>query len=167
MTGRSFGPTGVLVPSIGQGTFLMEHDDRKEAVTALRAGIELGMTHIDTAEMYGGGVVEEIVAEALEGTLRDRVFLVSKVLPSHASRAGTIAACEASLRRLRTDRLDCFLLHWPGRFPLEDTVAAFEELEHAGKIRSFGGTAWSRSAWVRRRSRGPPAHDGSPPPRRP
>lgn len=137
MKRRSFGPTGVEVPVIGQGTWQMEEDDEATAVAALRAGLDLGMTHIDTAEMYGSGAVERIVAKAIDGR-RDEVFLVSKVLPSNASRKGTIAACEASLRRLRTDRLDCYLLHWPGSHPLEDTIAAFEALLHAGKIRSYG-----------------------------
>lgn len=134
---RRWGPTGVEVPVIGQGTWQMESDDRAECVRALRAGLDAGLTHIDTAELYGSGVVEEIVADAIEGR-RDEVFLVSKVLPSNASRRGTIAACERSLRRLRTDRLDCYLLHWPGSHPLADTIAAFEELVAAGKIRSWG-----------------------------
>jgi diketogulonate reductase-like aldo/keto reductase len=95
------------------------------------------MTHIDTAEMYGNGRVEELVAEAIAGR-RDEVFLVSKVLPQHASRGGTVAACEASLARLGTDRLDCYLLHWRGEYPLEDTVAAFEQLLDEGRILSWG-----------------------------
>lgn len=138
MSARTFGPTGVLVPAIGQGTFLMEHDDRRQAIASLRAGIELGMTHLDTAEMYGTGTVEKLVAEALEGVARERVFLVTKVLPSNASRKGTVAACEKSLKRLRTDYVDCLLLHWPGRYPLAETIAAFEALLEAGKIRSYG-----------------------------
>jgi diketogulonate reductase-like aldo/keto reductase len=101
----------------------------------LRRGIDLGMTHIDTAEMYGDA--EPVVAEAMAGR-RDEIFLVSKVLPSNASRRGTIAACERSLARLKTDRLDCYLLHWRGAYPLAETVAAFEELVSAGKIRSWG-----------------------------
>src|SRR5207247_9921504 len=108
-----FGPTGVAVPVVGQGTWNMERDGRAAAVAALRAGLDLGMTHIDTAEMYGSGRVEELVGEAIAGR-REQVFLVSKVLPQNASRAGVLRACEASLRRLRTDRLDCYLLHWPG-----------------------------------------------------
>ena len=115
----------------------MERDDRAAAVAALRAGLDLGMTHIDTAELYGSGRVEELVGEAIAGR-RDQVFLVSKVLPQNASRAGTRRACEASLRRLRTDRLDCYLLHWPGRHPLADTLAAFEQLRREGKIRAWG-----------------------------
>jgi diketogulonate reductase-like aldo/keto reductase len=122
---------GVQVPVLGQGTWKLHG---KEAVETLRAGLDLGLTHIDTAEMYG---TEETVAEAIEGR-RDGVFLVSKVLPSNASRKGTVKACEQSLRRLRTDRLDCYLLHWPGSHPLEDTIAAFEELRAAGKIRGYG-----------------------------
>jgi diketogulonate reductase-like aldo/keto reductase len=129
MLKRRFG--GAQVPVIGQGTWRLRG---KEAVDTLRTGIELGLTHIDTAELYG---TEEIVAEAIEGQ-RDAIFLVSKVLPSNATRKGTIRACEQSLQRLRTDRLDCYLLHWPGSHPLEDTLAAFEELQAAGKIRSYG-----------------------------
>ena len=119
------------MPVLGQGTWKLRG---KEAVETLRKGLDLGLTHIDTAEMYG---TEEMVAEAIAGR-RDEVFLVSKVLPSNASRKGTVRACEESLSRLRTDRLDCYLLHWPGSHPLEDTIAAFEELREAGKIRSYG-----------------------------
>jgi len=136
VTRRPFGPTGVAVPIIGQGTWRMERD-RRGAVAALRRGLDLGLTHIDTAEMYGDGRVEEIVAEAIEGR-RDEVFLVSKVWPHNASRDGTRRACEASLRRLRTDRLDCYLLHWPGEHPLAEVIAAFEGLARDGKIRSWG-----------------------------
>src|SRR5512140_3426967 len=129
MERRRFG--GAQVPVLGQGTWKLRG---KEAVATLRAGLDLGMTHVDTAEMYG---TEDTVAEAIEGR-RDEVFLVSKVLPSNASRKGTVRACEESLQRLRTDRLDCYLLHWPGSHPLEETVAAFEELTAAGKIASWG-----------------------------
>jgi diketogulonate reductase-like aldo/keto reductase len=115
----------------------MEADSRRAAVDALRRGIDEGSTHIDTAELYGQGRVEELVGEAIAGR-RDEVFLVSKVLPSNASRRGTIDACERTLERLRTDRLDCYLLHWPGPHPLVETVAAFDELVQAGKIRGFG-----------------------------
>src|SRR6201986_2089718 len=118
---RPFGGSGISVPVIGQGTWYIDRGDRKRAVAALRRGIDLGMTHIDTAEMYGDA--ELVVAEAIEGQ-RDDVFLVSKVLPSNASRRGTIAACERSLARLKTDRLDCYLLHWRGQVPLAETVAA-------------------------------------------
>jgi diketogulonate reductase-like aldo/keto reductase len=134
---RPFGSTGLRIPSLGQGTWNLEHASRRAAVAALRAGLDAGATHVDTAEMYGDGRVEEIVAEAIAGR-RDEVFLVSKVLPENASRRGTVAACERSLRRLRTDRLDGYLLHWAGEHPLADTIAAFEELAAAGKIRSFG-----------------------------
>src|SRR6185437_15713947 len=132
---RQFGSTGAKVSVIGQGTWYIDRGDRKAAVAALRRGIELGMTHIDTAEMYGDA--ELVIAEAIAGQ-RDNLFLVSKILPSNASRKGTIAACERSLRRLKTDRLDCYLLHWRGSYPLADTVAAFDELQRAGKIRSWG-----------------------------
>jgi diketogulonate reductase-like aldo/keto reductase len=120
---------------IGQGTWYIDRGDRASAVAALRRGIDLGMTHIDTAEMYGDA--ELVVAEAVAGR-RDEIFLVSKVLPSNASRRGTIAACERSLARLKTDRIDCYLLHWRGSYPLAETVAAFEQLVSAGKIRSWG-----------------------------
>jgi diketogulonate reductase-like aldo/keto reductase len=137
MRARTFGWTGVSLPVIGQGTYLMEYDQAADSIAALRAGLDLGMTHVDTAELYGSGKVEELVRRALEGR-RDQVFLVSKVLPSNASRAGTIKACERSLKRLGTDHLDLYLLHWTGSHPLQDTLAAFEELERAGKIRFFG-----------------------------
>ena len=132
---QEFGNGGPQVSVIGQGTWYIDHGDRKRAAAALRRGIELGMTHIDTAEMYGDA--ELVVAEAIAGR-RDEVFLVSKVLPSNASRKGTIAACERSLARLKTDRLDCYLLHWRGSYPLAETVAAVEQLVSAGKIRSWG-----------------------------
>lgn len=134
---RVFGSTGVRVPVIGQGTWNMEDDDRREAVAALRRGLDLGMTHIDTAESYGSGEVEDLVGTAIEGR-RPEVFLVSKVSPGHASRRGTIQACDQSLKRLRTDHLDCYLLHWPGRHPLADTFAAFEQLIRDGKTRFWG-----------------------------
>ena len=132
---RPFGPTGHDVSVIGQGTWYIDHGDRKRAVASLQRGLELGMSHIDTAEMYGDA--ELVVADAIAGR-RDDCFLVSKVLPSNASRRGTVTACERSLKRLRTDRLDCYLLHWRGGPALADTVAAFEELMAAGKIRSWG-----------------------------
>ena len=137
MKKRPFAATGVEVPIIGQGTWAIERGDRGEARRALRRGLELGANHIDTAEMYGNGAAEELVAEAIAGK-RDEAFLVSKVLPSNASRAGTVAACENSLRRLGTDHLDCYLLHWEGDHPLEETVAGFEQLVGDGKIRSWG-----------------------------
>ncbi len=137
MEQRSFGATGLSVPVLGLGTWNMERDDRTAVLAAIRRGIDLGMTHLDTAEMYGSGKVETIVGESLQG-IRDRVFLVSKVLPSNASYAGTLEACERSLRRLKTDRLDCYLLHWPGSHPLAETIRAFEKLKKDGKIRSYG-----------------------------
>jgi diketogulonate reductase-like aldo/keto reductase len=115
----------------------MERDDPAEAIAALRQGLELGLTHVDTAEMYGMGEVEELLSRALEGR-RDRVFLVSKVLPQNASFAGTVKSCESSLRRLGTDRLDCYLLHWPGPHPFGETLRAFQQLQQEGKIRSYG-----------------------------
>ncbi len=135
MNHKSFGKTGHQVSVIGQGTWYIDHGDRASAVAALRKGLDLGMTHIDTAEMYGDA--ELVVADAIAGR-RDEVFLVSKVLPSNASRRGTVQACDRSLKRLKTDRLDCYLLHWRGQYPLEETVAAFEELVSAGKILSWG-----------------------------
>ena len=137
MEQRRFGPLKRAVAVIGQGTWYGESDDRDSAIAALRQGLELGMNHIDTAEMYLSGAAEEWIAEAIAGR-RDEVFLVSKVLPQNASRRGTIAACEGSLARLNTDHLDLYLLHWRGRHPLEDTIAAFEELQRDGKILSWG-----------------------------
>lgn len=135
MEQRPFGPTGRQVPVIGQGTWYIDDAHRPTAITALRRGLDLGMTHIDTAEMYGEA--EDVVGAAIAGR-RDEVFLVSKVMPGNASRSGTAAACEASLARLHTDRLDCCLLHWPGSHPLEDTFAGFERLREQGKILSWG-----------------------------
>jgi len=135
MQHHQFGRTGRAISRIGQGTWYIDEGDRKAAVEALRRGIDLGMTHIDTAEMYGDA--EPVVAEAMRGR-RDEVFVVSKVLPGNASHAGTLAACERSLKRLGTDRLDCYLLHWRGRYPLEETFRAFEDLRAAGKILSWG-----------------------------
>jgi diketogulonate reductase-like aldo/keto reductase len=137
MKQHRLGWTGVPVAVVGQGTWRMEADGRAASVAALRRGIDAGMTHIDTAEMYGAGAVEEIVGEAIAGR-RDEVFLVSKVLPHNASYEGTLAACDRTLRRLRTDRLDVYLLHWPGSHPLEETFRAFDRLEKDGKIRSWG-----------------------------
>jgi len=134
---RQFGSTSRPVSAIGQGTWNIEQDSSHSAVQALRRGIELGMTHIDTAEMYGSGKAEKIIATAIEGR-RDEIFLVSKVLPSNASKKGVIKACEATLARLKTDRLDCYLLHWRGALPLEETVAAFDQLIDQGKILSWG-----------------------------
>jgi len=134
---NKFGSTGENVAVIGQGTWNIEGGPRTQAVAALRRGMDLGMTHIDTAEMYGSGAAEEIVGEAIAGR-RDAVYLVSKVLPHNASRSGTIKACEASLRRLKTNHLDCYLLHWRGSVPLAETIAGMEELVRAGKIRAWG-----------------------------
>jgi diketogulonate reductase-like aldo/keto reductase len=133
---KKFGNDGPDVSVIGQGTWYLDRGDRKAAIAALRRGIETGMTHIDTAEMYGEA--EPVIADAIAGLPREKLFVVSKVLPSNASRRGTITACERSLKRLKTDHLDCYLLHWRGSYPFEDTVAAFEELLAAGKIRSWG-----------------------------
>ena len=132
-------PDGGTMPVLGLGTWMM--GERKSAaaaeLAALRLGIELGFELIDTAEMYGNGGAETIVAEAIAGR-RDQLFLVSKVLPQNASRAGTVKACEASLKRLGTDRLDLYLLHWAGSHPLDDTIEAFEQLKRAGKILRWG-----------------------------
>ncbi len=132
-------PSGGEMPVLGQGTWRMGEDKRRrdEEVAALRLGIELGMTMIDTAEMYGNGGAEVIVGEAMAGR-RDEIFLVSKVLPQNASRKGTIAACERSLRHLKTDRIDLYLLHWRGDIPLDETVEAFGTLVQAGKIAHWG-----------------------------
>lgn len=132
-------PGGEKVPALGLGTWRMGERarDRGSEVDALRAGLDLGIGLIDTAEMYGEGGAEEVVAEVVKGR-RDSVFVVSKVYPHNASRAGTMAACERSLKRLATDRIDLYLLHWRGSEPLEDTVAAFEALQAAGKIRYWG-----------------------------
>ena len=136
MKQNKFGSRNPDVSVIGQGTWYLDRGDRKAAIAALRRGIETGMTHIDTAEMYGDA--ELVIADAIAGLPREKLFLVSKVLPSNASRRGTITACERSLKRLKTDHLDCYLLHWRGSYPFEETVAAFDELVAAGKIGSWG-----------------------------
>jgi diketogulonate reductase-like aldo/keto reductase len=132
-------PSGETVPVLGQGTWKMGEDRRRRAdeVAALKLGLDLGITLIDTAEMYASGGAEEVVAEAIAGR-RDETFVVSKVLPSNASRAGVKRACENSLKRLATDRIDLYLLHWPGSVPLSETVEAFEALKAEGKIRHWG-----------------------------
>ncbi|XHM64463.1 aldo/keto reductase [Streptomyces nigra] len=132
-------PSGEEIAAAAQGTWYLGEDPgrREQEIAALRLGVDLGMTVVDTAEMYGDGAAEELVGEALRGR-RDEVFLVSKVLPGHADRKGTVAACEGSLRRLGTDRLDLYLLHWRGRWPLEETLAGFTDLMEAGKIRYWG-----------------------------
>jgi diketogulonate reductase-like aldo/keto reductase len=130
---------GKRVPALGQGTWHMGEDRRRAAdeVAALKLGIELGLTLIDTAEMYGNGAAEEVVAEAAQGQ-RDGLFIVSKVLPNNASQKGVVEACERSLRRLRTDRIDLYLLHWRGSVPLAETLAGFARLQRDGKIRHHG-----------------------------
>jgi diketogulonate reductase-like aldo/keto reductase len=132
-------PSGERVPVLGQGTWFMGEDQHqfKQEADALRFGLDLGLSLIDTAEMYGNGGAEEVVAEAIDGR-RGEVFLVSKVLPSNASRKGTLLACERSLMRLKCETIDLYLLHWRGGYPLAETVAAFEELIKAGKIRYWG-----------------------------
>jgi diketogulonate reductase-like aldo/keto reductase len=137
MQQRLFGPTNRPVAVIGQGTWYLDEATRSTAIGALRRGLDLGMTHIDTAEMYGSGAAEQLIGEAIADR-RDEVYLVSKVLPQNASRSGTPAACEKSLKRLRTDRLDCYLLHWRGPHPLRETIAAFDALQRQGKILSWG-----------------------------
>jgi diketogulonate reductase-like aldo/keto reductase len=137
--GRVTLPGGETVPALGQGTWYMGDSGHRRAgeVRALQAGLDLGMSLIDTAEMYADGGAEEVTGEAIRGR-RDDVFIVSKVLPSHGSRTATIAACERSLRRLGTDRIDLYLLHWRGNYALEDTLTGFEALLQAGKIRYWG-----------------------------
>lgn len=132
-------PSGEALPVLGQGTWMMGEDARRrgEEAAALKLGIDLGLTLIDTAEMYADGGAEEVVREAVAGR-RDEVFIVSKVLPSNASRRGVETACERSLARLGTDRIDLYLLHWRGSVPLGETVEAFEALRDAGKIRHWG-----------------------------
>jgi diketogulonate reductase-like aldo/keto reductase len=132
-------PSGEAVPILGQGTWGMGEDPRKRKAeaAALRFGLDLGMTLIDTAEMYGEGGAEEIVADAISGR-RDEVFVVSKFYPHHATHQGMIAACERSLKRLKTDRMDLYLLHWRGSVPLQETLAGVDELVRVGKIRYWG-----------------------------
>lgn len=139
MTNRKFGWTGVEVPIIGQGTWMIDGNSEKEsrAIQTLRLGLDLGMNHIDTAEMYGNGHVEELVGEAIAGR-RDEIFLVSKVLPSNASYQGTIKACKRSLKRLKTDWLDLYLLHWRGSYPLSATMRAMEKLVAEGLVKYIG-----------------------------
>jgi diketogulonate reductase-like aldo/keto reductase len=137
MESRPFGTTGGDVAAIGQGSWQIDAAREPDAIAALQRGIDLGLTHIDTAEMYGSGASERVIGKAIRGR-RDRVFLVSKVLPTNASAQGTIVACERTLANLGVDALDCYLLHWRGRYPLADTIGAFLELQRAGKIRSWG-----------------------------
>ena len=143
---------GERVPALGQGTWHMGEDRRRaaEEAAALRLGIELGMTLIDTAEMYGSGGAEEVIARAAEG-MRDRLFIVSKVYPHNGSRTGVVAACERSLKRLATDRIDLYLLHWRGSIPLAETLEGFQRLERDGKIRHHGVSNFDRGdmeEWV-------------------
>ena len=137
---------GEQVPALGQGTWHMGEDRRRaaEEAAALRVGIDLGMTLIDTAEMYGSGKAEEVVARAAEG-VRDKLFIVSKVYPHNASRAGVVAACERSLKRLATDRIDLYLLHWRGSIPLAETLEGFQRLQRDGKIRHHGVSNFDRA----------------------
>lgn len=132
-------PSGEAIPVLGQGTWGMAEDvrHRDDEIAALRLGLDLGMTLIDTAEMYADGAAEELVGEAIAGR-RDEVFLVSKVLPEHATRGGTVTACEGSLMRLGTDHIDLYLLHWRGIVPLRETLSAFADLARVGKIRHWG-----------------------------
>jgi diketogulonate reductase-like aldo/keto reductase len=132
-------PSAETVPVLGQGTWCLGEDPQRRAdeIAALRLGLDSGMTLIDTAEMYGGGAAEKLVGEAIQGR-RNETFVVTKVLPEHATARGTIAACEGSLRRLKTDRIDLYLLHWRGDVPLEQTLGAFVKLAAAGKIRYWG-----------------------------
>jgi diketogulonate reductase-like aldo/keto reductase len=132
-------PSGDRVPAFGLGTWHMGEDraTRAEEIATLKLGLDLGVTLIDTAEMYGEGLSEELIAEAIAGR-RDEAFLVSKVYPHNASRQGAVAACQRSLRRLRTDRIDLYLLHWRGSVPLAETMEAFMALQRAGQIRHYG-----------------------------
>ena len=140
MIERPFGPLERAVPILGQGTWnVPQRGARADAAKrALRRGVELGMVHIDTAEMYGNGAAEELVGEAIRGLPREQLFIVSKVLPSNASFEGTLRACDASLARIGVEYLDCYLLHWRGDAPLADTMRALERLVETGKIRSLG-----------------------------
>ena len=139
MQTRNFGWTNVAIPVIGQGTWMMEGtaETERSSIEALRLGLDLGMIHIDTAEMYGHGRVEELVAQAIAGR-RDQVFLASKVLPQNASYDGTLAGCERSLRRLKTTWLDLYMLHWPGGHPIRETMRAMEKLVAGGMVRFIG-----------------------------
>ena len=161
MRSAVFGPTGASVPVIGQGTWHLEHDDPDEALAALDAGLDAGMTHIDTAELYGSGRVEELIAPLVRRR-RDEIFLVSKVLPSNASYEGTLKACERTLGRLGTDYIDVYLLHWRGSTPLEETFRAFDALLESGKIRAFGVSNFDvddlEDAVAGGRGRRPPAY---------
>src|SRR5919107_1233362 len=139
MIKQKFGWTNIEVPIIGQGTWLIENGIDSDAIETLQNGFDLGMTHIDTAEMYGNGKAEELVGQAIENRNRDDIFLVSKVLPSNASFEGTIKACKNSLKRLKTDYLDLYLLHWPSyQYPITETMKAMEKLVKDKLIRFIG-----------------------------
>ncbi len=140
MIRKAFGGTGAAVPAIGQGTWDLPESvhGRAEAIRALRRGVELGLTHIDTAEMYGAGAVETMVGEALAAIPRASLFITSKVLPENASYKGTLAACDRTLRRLRTEYVDLYLLHWPGSHPIAEMMRGLEELVARGKARFIG-----------------------------
>jgi diketogulonate reductase-like aldo/keto reductase len=136
MRTRPFGPLGIDLPVIGLGTWHLDEADPDEARQALHTGLDLGMLHVDTAELYGSiveGLVGDVIAER-----REQVFLVSKIMPNDATRRGTVRTCEKDLKRIGTDYLDCYLIHWPGSHPLEDSIAGLEELREAGKIRAWG-----------------------------
>ncbi len=150
MKQKPFGATGIVLPAIGQGTWNMPLSGagRKEAQRALRRGVELGMTHLDTAEMYDSGGVEELLGDAIAGIARERLFIASKVLPSNASYRGTLQAADRSLRRLRCEYLDLYLLHWPGEHPLEETMAALERLVEEGKTRFVGVSNFDTAAML-------------------
>ena len=143
-------PSGESVPAFGQGTWNMavKASARKEEIAALRTGLDLGLTLVDTAEMYADGAAQRLVGEAIAGR-RDEVFLVDKVLPHHADRTGVLAACRTALERLRTDRIDLYLLHWPGQVPLEETIGAFTELQQRGRIRYWGVSNFDTSDLAR------------------
>jgi diketogulonate reductase-like aldo/keto reductase len=143
-------PAGEDVPALGQGTWNMAErsSTRADEIASLRAGLDLGLTLVDTAEMYADGAAQELVGEAIAGR-RDEVFLVDKVMPHHADRPGVLAACRTALDRLRTDRIDLYLLHWTGRVPLQETVAAFHELQQLGQIRHWGVSNFD-NAWMHR-----------------
>jgi len=133
---RPFGPLGIEVPTIGLGTWHLDEATPDDALDALRTGLELGLVHIDTAEYYGSAV-ERLVGQAVADR-REQVFLVSKIMPNDATRRGTVSTCEKDLKRIGTDYLDCYLIHWPGPHPLQDSIAGLEELRESGKIRAWG-----------------------------
>jgi diketogulonate reductase-like aldo/keto reductase len=151
---RPFGTNGLPVAIVGQGSWQIELARRPAAMAALRAGLDFGMTRIDTAEMYGDGASERLIGEAIRGR-REDVFLVSKLPPSNAAAQATRKACERSLRNLGTDHLDCYLLHWRGKTPLADTVGAFEDLKRDGKLRSWGVSNFDVAAIDAAFGRGP------------